>query len=75
MKTVPITIGFDNTRIIGFAEIDLAKLPKDFDYCFSIGVMLDSGNSELIQLALVSNDSHLSYLNSEQRKRHNDQNI
>ena len=74
-KQIPITINFDNERIIGFADIDLSKIPKQPNYVFSIAVMVKDAladgtitDSELVQLALMHQDDYKKYLESEHVK-------
>lgn len=65
VKTFPITLGFDNTQVIGYASIDTSKLPPTPDFHFSIGFYsndlspLEDRSYELAVLGLV-NDSKFS---------------
>lgn len=69
MKEIPVTIGFDNTRIIGMMTIDENQLPKGYDYVFSLGVrLLDEQHCELMQVGLIDNSNYLEYLQGANRK-------
>ena len=41
MIKVPVTIGFDNERIIGELSVDESKLPDNGRYCFALGISVD----------------------------------
>ena len=37
MKTIPVTVGFDRTQVIGEMTIDETKLPAGIGYHFALG--------------------------------------
>lgn len=42
MMRIPVTLDFDQTKIVVFMEIDESKLPNTPNYCFSIGYSIPS---------------------------------
>ncbi len=66
MKTIPITVNFNNEQVIGTATIDLGKLPAAPNYVFSIGYFDDgNGGHELLEISLVLDTQ---YINERDRK-------
>lgn len=69
IKTIPITIGFDQDKIIGHAEIDLDLVPKDMEYVFSIGYRVDlkdTSKNELKQIGLIRDEDFVRYLKNKE---------
>lgn len=72
MITIPVTLGFDNSNIIGTMEVDETKLPPTTDYCFAIGYYCkgvdDKGkviDFELREISVVLDRSYRNYLDKE----------
>ena len=84
MKTIPVVVGFNTDKQIGYLTIDETKLPAGPNYVFALGYKIntvdyDAKNDkfrvlecELIQVSLQTDSQYLEYLNSES---YNDQNI
>ena len=52
---IPVTIGFDHTQVIGFLEIDEARLPPRPDFHFALGYQaLDGGGYKLLTVSLIA---------------------
>jgi hypothetical protein len=67
MKTLRVTIDFDQNRTIGTLDIDETKLPKGDTYCFAIGGRKHDpqyGDFELMEISLVTDENYLKYLKS-----------
>jgi hypothetical protein len=70
IKKIPVTIGFDDTKIVGILEIDTDELPKGSpDFIFSLGyevLGVDDYNKvndyNLVQLGIVNDRTMLEYL-------------
>jgi hypothetical protein len=71
MKTVPVTIGFDRTQVIGEMTIDETKLPPGAGYRFALGYRvlafdepaLVATEIDLLQVGLVP-DAKFTYVGS-----------
>lgn len=65
--TIPVTIGFDSSKVIGSMTIDSDKLPKDYDFVFSLGVKVEKPTSngyELCMVGTVDDEVYYKYLSS-----------
>ncbi len=69
MITVQVVLNFDQEKQIGIMELDETKIPKDMDYCFSLGVRVNKINDknevtdcDLIQVSLVHDLIYKQYL-------------
>lgn len=69
---VPVTVDFDERRVIGEMRILTAELPKTPDFVFSLGYRAFSGNVgessyDLLTVSLVQDTKYAGYLRQEQR--------
>lgn len=75
MKNIPVTVGFDNKRIIGFMDVDESQLPPDAQFVFALGVTAQlkgavgeipreplSGPYTLHEVSVVSDEKYAAYL-------------
>ena len=77
MITVPVLIGFDNTKQIGVMTLDEKALPSEHaNYVFSLGYLAESvetitpvkffGEYKLMCVSLQTDEEYLGYLQQEQ---------
>ncbi len=76
MIKVPVTIGFDSTKIIGEMLINEKELPFSNEFCFALGVrvkdFIDDGKGnklvtdfDLVEVSVVDNYKYMEYLTKE----------
>lgn len=75
MISVPVTIGFDNAKVIGYCCLDSTKLPATSQFVLSLAIKVVGeytpgeipnkpyyGEYELLQLGVVKDDDYIAYL-------------
>lgn len=66
MKTIPVLDSFQNNQKIGEMTVDLAKLPKRHDFCFSLGYIGTPSSPdapwELVAVAPVADPNYVAFV-------------
>ena len=65
IQKIPITVGFDQEKIIGYAEIDIESLPDNPNYVLSLGYTIEEGSNTpptIKMLGVVNDLEYLDYL-------------
>lgn len=53
MKQIPVLIGFDSSKPIGFLTIDESELPPGVGYVFALGYMIEQLTEEKVEAEVV----------------------
>lgn len=64
---IPVTVGFDSSKIVGVLELRMDALPPTTDWCLALGFNdLGEGKYAPMDVSIVTDAGYLAYLQAQQ---------